>query len=176
MKNLFLLLLALSVLTACNDKPQRYFETSQEIDILKSGIKAYETQDWTAWRANFADTAKIHHNTIKGLSPEDNIANLQSMVANFASYGFQDKGSFSEMVIDKDAETWVNYWGIWNGVVMASGEKVTVPVHLTARFIGDKIVEEYVYYDSAPISKALEAAEAMSDSEAPAEEVEMANE
>ncbi|GAA4289477.1 hypothetical protein GCM10023163_00230 [Aestuariibaculum suncheonense] len=157
------------LLAACNDKPQRYFETSHEIDILKSGIKAYETQDWTAWKANFADTAKIHHNTIKGLSPEENMTNLQNMIVNFSSYGFQDKGSFSEMVIDKDNETWVNYWGIWNGVLMESGEKIALPVHLTARFIDSKIVEEYVYYDSAPILKAIEAANALSDEEVEAE-------
>ncbi|MCH4553322.1 nuclear transport factor 2 family protein [Aestuariibaculum lutulentum] len=175
MKKLLLVMLATILFVACKDQPQRYFETSHEIDILKSGIKAYEDQDWTAWRANFADTAKIHHNTIKGLSPEDNMTNLQNMVVNFASYGFQDKGSFSEMVIDKDAETWVNYWGIWNGVVMESGEKVTVPVHLTARFIDSKIVEEYVYYDSAPILKALEAAKKLSEAEAPIEEAEIEN-
>lgn len=166
-------MLSTVLLWACNEKPQRYFETSQEIDILKSGIKAYENQDWKAWRANFVDTAKIHHNTIKGLSPEDNMTNLQNMVVNFSTYGFQDKGSFSEMVVDKDGEVWVNYWGIWNGVVMESGEKISIPVHLTAQFINKKIVEEYVYYDSAPILKALEAAKELSEAEAPMEEPEI---
>ena len=63
------------------------------------------------------------------------------------------------MVIDKDGETWVNYWGIWNGTLKENSEKIAIPVHLTAQFINSKIVEEYVYYDTAPITKALKAIE-----------------
>ncbi|UKM64123.1 nuclear transport factor 2 family protein [Flavobacteriaceae bacterium GSB9] len=159
MKKFFLLGLAITIFIACQNKPQRYFESSPEIDILKAGIKAYEAQDWNSWKSNFVDTAKIHHNSIKPISPEENLVNLQNMNSNFSSYGFQDKGAFSEMVIDKDGETWVNYWGIWNGTLKENSEKIAIPVHLTAQFINSKIVEEYVYYDTAPITKALKAIE-----------------
>lgn len=167
MKKLILLGMIAVVFTACQNQPQRYFENSTEIETLKSGIAAYEQQDWVSWKANFADTAKIHHNSVKGLSPDETIKNFQDMLINFSTYGFQDEGSFYEMVVDKDNETWVNYWGVWKGNLMETNEELVVPVHLTAQFINGKIVEEHAYYDSAPIMAALEAIEAakMADTE-----------
>lgn len=148
------------MITACQNKPQRYFENSEEIEILKSGIDAYEQQNWDSWKANFADTAKIHHNTVKAISPNEAITNFEDMLVNFSLYGFQDEDSFSEMVIDKDNETWVNYWGVWKGNLMETDEELIIPVHLTAQFIDGKIVEEYAYYDTAPMVAALQAIEA----------------
>ncbi|MBU3823097.1 nuclear transport factor 2 family protein [Flavobacteriaceae bacterium XHP0103] len=160
MKKLILLGGFAILFIACQSKPQRYFENSTEIETLKSGIKLYEQQDWASWKANFADTAKIHHNSVKGLSTDETIQNFQDMLINFSSYGFEDEGSFTEMVVDIDNETWVNYWGIWKGILSETNEELVVPVHLTAQFIDGKIVEEHAYYDTAPIINALEAIEA----------------
>lgn len=156
MKNFLLSVLALILITACQQPKQRYFFDSPEIQTLKAGIKAYEDQDWTSWKANFADTAKIHHNTVKGISVDENLKNLQGMISNFSDYGFEDKGAFTEMVIDKDEETWVNYWGIWKGHLSENNKEIVIPVHLTAQFIDGKIVQEYVYYDSSKLVAELQ--------------------
>ena len=160
MKKLFLLGLVLVLFTACKKEEQRYFSESSEIEILKAGIKAYEAKDWDVWKSNFADTAKIYHNTDKGSAPDDVMKNFESMLSNFSSYGFSDKGEFIEMVIDKDQETWVNYWGHWNGKLLANEKELHIPVHLTAQFINGKIVEEYAYYDTVSIVSALQDIEA----------------
>jgi len=39
MKKLFLLVLALILFIACNNKPQRYFEESAEIQTTKAALK-----------------------------------------------------------------------------------------------------------------------------------------
>ncbi|MFL1013571.1 nuclear transport factor 2 family protein [Flavisericum labens] len=155
MKKIFLFGLAIVLFIACQNKPQRYFESSPEIETVKAGIKAYETQGWNAWKANFADTAKIFHNTNKGSSPDEMMEGMKQMLSNFSSYEFSKDGGVIEMVIDKDGKTWVNYWNNWRGKANVTDKELVVPVHLTLQFIDGKIVQEYAYYDTAGIAKTI---------------------
>lgn len=144
--------MALILFIACNNKPQRYFEESAEIETTKAGIKAYEAQDWDTWKANFADTAKIYHNSNKASTPAEMMVGMKQMISNFSSYGFNDKGAEYEMIIDKDGETWVNYWNTWKGKAKVTDKELMVPVHITMQFVNGKIVQEYAYYDTSGIS------------------------
>lgn len=159
MKKFFVLVIVATLFIACQNKPQRYFETSTEIEILKKGITAYEAQDWDTWKANFVDTAKIFHNSNKGASPDELMAGFKDRLTNFSSYGFSKEGAVYEMVIDKQGETWVNYWNSWQGKTKETNETLTIPVHLTAQFIDGKIVKEYAYYDTAGMNAALSGVE-----------------
>lgn len=155
MKKLFLLGLAVTLFIACQNQPQRYFSESAEIDSFKAGIENYENQNWDVWTAQFADTAKVYHNSNKGNSASESADNHKAMLANFSSYGFAEKGSFVEMVVDKDDEAWVNYWATWQGKLKANNKELSVPVHITAQYIDGKIVEEYAYYDTATLNAAF---------------------
>lgn len=155
MRKLSLLGLTILLFIACQNKPQRYFDDSPEINTVKAGIKAYETGDWDTWKSNFADSAKIFHNSSKGSSPDEVMANFKQMLKNIESYKFADEGEVSEMVIDKDGKTWVNYWGYWMGTTKVTSKKIGFPVHLTLEFVDGKIVQEYGYYDTASINTAF---------------------
>lgn len=170
MKKFLLLVLTVILITACQKEKQRYFFDSPEIETLKSAIKAYEAQDWEKWKSHFADTAKVYINSKIGITPTERIDSFKEMLSNFSSYGFEEKGSFSEMVIDKDDETWVNFWGNWKGTLKANNQELSIPVHLTLQFIDGKIVEEYGYYDTAPmmlVLQEIEAAKMASETENP---------
>ncbi|WP_298555755.1 nuclear transport factor 2 family protein [uncultured Algibacter sp.] len=167
MKKFFLLALAVTMFIACQNKPQRYFDASPEIETLKAGIKAYEAQDWDAWKSNFADSAKIFHNTNKAAAPEQMVVGMKNMLSNFSSYGFAKEGGIYEMVIDKEGKTWVNFWGNWGGKANVTEKQLVIPVHLTVEFVNGKITQEYAYYDTAGINKTLKAnAEAKAAQEA----------
>lgn len=156
MKKFFLLWLATIILIGCQDKPeQRYFETSPEIESTLAGIKAYEAQDWDTWKANFADSAKIFHNTNKAASVDEMIEGFTNMLSNIESYGFNKENAVSEMVVDKDGKTWVNYWGSWKGTTKITGREIVVPVHLTLQYKDGKIINEYAYYDTHGINEAF---------------------
>tara|TARA_R110002049_G_scaffold112509_2_gene262026 strand:- start:1190 stop:1708 length:519 start_codon:yes stop_codon:yes gene_type:complete len=172
MKKLFLLGLASILFVACQNQPQRYFEASPEIETVKAGIKAYETQDWDTWKANFADTAKIYHNTDKGASPDELMVGMKQMLSNFSEYKFLNEEAEIEMIIDKDGDTWVNYWNTWGGKAKVTDKTIAVPVHLTIQFIDGKIVQEYAYYDTASIGQAISEIETVKA----AEEVEVSEE
>lgn len=172
MKKLLLITFASIVFLACQEKqPQRYFSESPEIETVKAGIKAYEAQDWEAWKANFADTAKIYHNTNKAASPDELMSGMKDMLSNFSDYKFLNENAELEMIIDKDGDTWVNYWNTWGGKAKITDKMISVPVHLTVQFIDGKIVQEYAYYDTASISatifeiEAIKAAEETADSQ-----------
>ena len=155
MKKTCLIVLATILFVACQNQPQRYFEASPEIDATLAGIAAYESQDWEKWKSNFADTAKIYHNTNKASSPDQMMTGMQQMLSNIESYGFSKEGNEIEMVIDKKGRTWVNYWNTWNGVTKVTGKKLNIPVHITLQYVDGKIVQEYAYYDTAPINEAF---------------------
>ena len=171
MKNIFLLGLAVLMLTACEKQKQRYLTESPEINAFKASISEYGSGDWETWRTHFADTAKLYINSPKSISASDLENAQKEMLSSFSSYGFQEKGSFTEMVIDNDDETWVNYWANWHGTLKDNGKEIDVPVHITAQYIDGKVVEMYDYYDSTPITTAL--AEIEANNAMPADEKEM---
>ena len=154
MKKLLLLGLALVLFTAC--QKQRYFSESPEIDSFKANISSYNNGDWEAWETRFADTAKLYVNSLKSMTAKDLENAQKELLSNFSSYGFQDKDSFVEMVIDSTDETWVNYWANWHGKLKANDKEIDVPVHITAQFVNGKIVEVYDYYDSGIVKTALD--------------------
>lgn len=160
MKKLFLLGFALILFFNCEKPKQRYFSESPEITSFKASISGYNNGDWEAWHTHFADTAKLYINSLKSISASDLENAQKELLPNFSSYAFQDKGTFIEMVLDRDNETWVNYWANWHGTLNANGKEIDVPVHITAQYIDGKIVELYDYWDSAPITAALAEIEA----------------
>ena len=160
MKKLLVLGLAMFIFVACQNQPQRYFSESPEITSFKTSLEQYKNRDWDTWSAHFADTTKFHVNSNKGISLDEFKNGQLAITSNFSSYGFLDQGSFIEMVLDKDDETWVNYWATWQGTLKANDKKINIPVHITSRYIDGKVVDFYNYWDSAPLTKAMEEIEA----------------
>ncbi|WP_248722885.1 nuclear transport factor 2 family protein [Seonamhaeicola sp. ML3] len=165
MKKLFLLTLVLALFLSCQNQPQRYFESSPQIDKLISGIEAYEAGDFEAWKSHFADTAKIHHNSLKGASKDEVASMLSGMVSNLSSYGFSKDNAVFEMIEDKDGKTWVNYWNAWKGTTKVTNKEIIIPVHITAEFVEDKIVNEHVYYNPSELQEAIAEVINMPDNE-----------
>lgn len=163
MKKLLLLGLAVIVFTACQNKPERYTTTSTNIDEIKALVADYESGNWDAWAAHYADTAKIFHNTWKtGSTPAETQEALKSILANTSSYGFDkgDENIFFEQTIDDDGKTWVNFWGNWRGTIAANSQEIEIPVHLSIHMENGKIVNEYGFYDVSQFQAAMQAIEA----------------
>jgi hypothetical protein len=175
MRKLFLLGLSIILFAACQNKPQRYFSESAEIETLKSGINAYETGNWDKWKSHFSDTAKIFVNSIKPLNVDKRQEDLQAMTEAMSSYGFNHDKEYIEMVLDKEDETWVYYWANHSGTFAANNQEISMPVHLAVQFLNGKIVEEHIYFDATSMNAGFatisqEAATAEMESEVDSEE------
>lgn len=163
MKTLIYYCLAIVLLTSCAQQEQRYFAESDEINTLKAGIDAYESQNWEQWKSHFADTAKIYVNSKEGMSVSDRLTNLKGTTEAFASYGFDRENEYIEMVLDKEDETWVYYWAQHNGTLSGNNKELTFPVHLSVQFIDGKIVAEHIYFDATEMTNEMTAIANMSD-------------
>lgn len=163
MKTFIYYVLALVLVTSCAQSEQRYFAESDEINTLKSGIDAYESGNWEAWKSNFADTAKIYVNTKDGMSLSERMTNLKATAGAFSEYGFDRENEFIEMVLDKEGETWVYYWAQHNGTLAGNNKELSFPVHLAVRFVDGKIVAEHIYFDGTEMNNQMAAIASMSD-------------
>jgi len=95
MKKLLLLGLTLILFIACQQQEKkRYFSESSEIDVLKSGIDAYESGDWDKWKAHFADTAKIYVNSKESVTVSARLEELSSSTSALSSYGFDKENDW----------------------------------------------------------------------------------
>lgn len=160
MKKLLLFGLATILFTACNQK-QRYTQKSPEIDSFKSVIKSYNNEDWEGMKVHYADTAKTFNNSSDvGLSINDMIAYHKESLGNLSSRGFLEKDQEYEMVVTDKGDTWVNFWGDWEGTLKANGKKIKIPIHLTGQFKDGKIVGTSGNWDNAPMALALQEIEA----------------
>lgn len=164
MKNVLLLGILVIFLSSCEEQKQRYFAESDETKTLEAGIAAYEGGDWDTWKGHFADTAKIYVNSKEPITLDARAKNLSEMTAAFSSYGFDKESSYIEMVLDKEDETWVYFWGQHNGT-MTNGTELSIPVHLAVQFDGGKIVEEHIYFDGTEMNAAMAAMQAEAEAE-----------
>jgi ketosteroid isomerase-like protein len=155
MKKLILLGLVLVLFTSCKQE-ERYFSESPEIDDFKTSIIEYSNGDWEGWRTHFADTAKLYINSTKSSTVADLETAQKQLLSNFSSYGFLEKDSFVEMVLDSKDKTWVYYWATWQGTLKANGKVIDVPVHIASNYKNGKVVQLFDYWDSAPITMALQ--------------------
>ncbi len=162
MKKLILLGLAVVFFAACQQQEKkRYFAESAETKTLEAGIAAYESGDWEKWKSHFADTAKIYVNSNDHMTVDARMEQFKQTTPAWGDYGFDKEKAYIEMVLDKEDETWVYFWGTHNGSVKATGKKLSIPVHLAVQFADGKIVEEHVFFDGTEMNKAMEEAAAM---------------
>jgi hypothetical protein len=157
MKKLFLLGLVIATITSCKNEKKRYTQDSAEIEVVKASISAYNAKDYASLTANYADTAKVYYNSAEVLKPSDLVKFHQDNDVNYASRGFIADAQEYEMVEDDDGKTWVNFWGRWKCTLAENGKEFNVRIHLTSQFKDGKIVEEYGYWDSAPLTQELQA-------------------
>ena len=158
MKKLIILFISCFLIIACDDKKDekvRYTQKSDEINTLKNLLKNYEEGDWETYKTHFADTAKLYYNSREAVDVAAATAAHKENNAALSSYEFPDDQDEFEMVVTDDDETWVNYWGSWQGTIAENDSTIYIPVHITARFIDGKIVSEHIYYDNSGISQAL---------------------
>ena len=164
MKKLALLAVVGLLLFACKQGEIRYTQSSAEIDTFKAIIDAYEAADWQTYTSKFADSAKVYHNTDdKAMTAAETVETHKQNTAALSSYGFDDEKGDVEMVVTDKGETWVNFWGVWNATIASNGQKLMIPVHVTAQFVDGMVVKEYGYWDNAPLMKAMEAAAAAAE-------------
>lgn len=165
MKKLILLGLAVMLFAACQQQEKkRYFAESAETKTLEAGIAAYESGDWEKWRSHFADTAKIYVNSNEPMTVEARTAQFKETTPAWANYGFDKEKAYIEMVIDKEDETWVYFWGTHNGSIKDTGKELSTPVHLAVQFKDGKIVEEHVFFDGTEMNAAMAELAAMQES------------
>lgn len=156
MKQVILLAMSITLFVACNQK-QRYTQNSPEIDTFKSVIQSYNNQDWGGMTVHYADTAKTFNNSSgMGLSLDEMVDYHKQSSTNLSSRGFLDKDLEYEMVVTDKGDTWVNFWGDWEGTLKANGKKIKIPIHLTAQFKDGKIVRSSGHWDNAPMVLALQ--------------------
>ena len=162
MKKLFLLGLAVILFTACNKQESRYTQASPEIETFKAVLNDYDIKNYESLVSHYADTSKTNFNKVKMASKDIPEFHKQNDV-NYSERGFAKDGQEFEMVLDDEGKTWVNFWGTWKATLAANGKEFTMPVHLTARFIDGKIVEDYGYWDPSEIILAIQEVEAINN-------------
>jgi ketosteroid isomerase-like protein len=147
-KQLPVLLMLLVFITSCN-QDKRYTQQSAEIATYKKVISAYENQDWKEFATHYADTAMIYNNKTKdkGQSVIQFIETNKQDATLFSSWKYVDEDSEYEMVVTDKGETWVNFWGLWQGELKANGQTYDIPSHMTVQFVDGKIVKEHGYWD-----------------------------
>ncbi len=147
----------LMFLISCQNKQSERFKTaSAEIEMLKKGLSDYENANWVEWSKQYADSAKIFQNTwLEGASPEEVKIRHKELISSLSSYSFDKKDMTMEQIIDDRGRTWVNFWGIWKGILKANSKEIIIPVHLTIQFKNGKVIEEYGFWDTAKLNEEL---------------------
>lgn len=160
---IILSILFMGISNSCEEKKEERFTTkSENIEKFKTGVTAYAKGDWDTWMQPYSDSSKIYYNTWdQALTPKEAMQTHKDLIAKLSSYGWRPEPQFYEQTIDDDGETWVNYWGVWEGKLKDDDKQINIPVHLTARMKDGKIVEEYGFWNMAEMAGEIQKKEAM---------------
>lgn len=152
-----LIVFIIATITACKNEV-RYTQNSPEIETYKKVITAYEMGNWESMVIHYSDTAKILNNVTKknAQTVAQLVAQNKQDAAIFSSWKYVREESEYEMVVTDKQETWVNFWGLWQGRLTLNNQLYEIPVHITARFIDGKIVREVGYWDISAIALDLQ--------------------
>lgn len=140
--------------TSCKDTSKNYFtESSPEIETMRQMIKDYEAGDWVSYITHYKKDAKIYHNRVNNNSRaiHEAVEEHKILLSQMDSYNYSTtENQTVEMIIDSKGTTWVSFWGVWTGIFAESGNKTEIIVHITSKFEDGKIVQEHMYWDTAP--------------------------
>jgi steroid delta-isomerase-like uncharacterized protein len=160
MKKICMLILALAMFTACEQKDSRYTQQSSEIDLVKKHIDNYNKSNYDMAVSVLADSSRSFFNTKDNpISNKDIVAYHQANDANYSSRKFLDSDQEFEKVVTDKGDTWVNAWLQWQATLAANGKVINMPVHMTFKIIDGKIVQEHGYWDPTEIVMELQAIE-----------------
>jgi hypothetical protein len=159
MKNIILLIFTLAIMSSCTQQvaEQRYFSSSPEIDVSKALREYYVAADWEAYASHFAPDAEICNNVKKGngTSVDKLTENWKDDFQTFSSIRLDPDEDYYEMVITEEGEKWVNYWGMWEATLNATGQQFSMPIHITSQFVDGKIVQDHRYFNNHEIILAV---------------------
>ena len=158
MKKIICIVLVIASFSSCKNEV-RYTQNSPEIETYKKVIKDYEMGNWESLATHYSDTAKIIYNTTEknAMTVAQAISQNKADISPLISYNYVAEESEYEMVVTDKGETWVNFWGLWQGRLKANNQLYEIPVHLTAQFIDGKIVKEFGYWDNSKLALDLQA-------------------
>jgi len=160
MKNLFILFSCIFLLISCNQNNKeeekiRYTQDSEQINTFKNVLQNYENGEWDEYQSHFADSVELFYNSRESIDVSAAVAMHKQNNSALFSYDFVDSENEFEMVVTDAGETWVNFWGEWEGTIAENDSMIVIPVHITARFEDGKIVKEYLYFDNSGMNDAL---------------------
>lgn len=140
---------------------KRYTQTAPEIDLVKQVLQAYNAGDWAKMQSAYSEDAGIYHNSAEPTDVKSYLNNLQQTISAMESYALTYEENYLERVITDEGETWVNFWGDWQGTAKGTNRTVSVPVHFTVRVKEGEVMEEHAYYNQAPLMEVITEAAAM---------------
>ena len=168
MKNLVLLTVFLFLFSCCPEPTQqKFFTSSEEIDLTNKLVEAYEKQDWVSYRSFFADSAKIWHN----MEFDDKVAQTIDEYINqtkprlAAMDTYKIDWFLNEMVVDGERGNWVYMWGKWKGKLVPDGNEISIMFHRGFLIKNGKITEDAGFWDNLPLYLEQQRIEADSNAE-----------
>lgn len=150
------------ILISCS---KRYTQESKEIEMFRKAIILYSDQKFDEIAVFYTDSAKIINNVPeeKAITIAERIAQSKEQSALFSTWKINHSKAEYEMIVTNKGETWVNYWGQWEGTLKLNGKHYVIPTCITAKFVDGKIVRELGFWDESKLVVDLQNLKAMSD-------------
>jgi len=178
MKKLLLLLMVMATMFACTS-PEKKAEASASDDPrtgtfsskdaksqkVKELIEAYMKNDSSKIYEYYVDTVKIYDQMANHQENGKTIPNPGGRTG-FAANERMNHDYFTNINIPtdlittfefKDGRVHTGLWGLWTGKGKFSNKDISCPLHLIFVWEGDKVVQEYRYFDPTALMEEVAA-------------------
>lgn len=151
MKKIILAIFLSSIIISCNNHGSIKVD-DQKTQIIKNVFKDVSEEKIDYLNDVFSDKMKMVNPIKKEFNKQEFIEGIKDMYDLFENITFDEvnddaDGSEIETNYYSNGKIWTSVWNNFKAVGKYTGQKVSIPFHISYLWEGDKILEEYQLFD-----------------------------
>jgi len=172
MKN-YLLLFFAALFVSCSTTGIQVTVDDEKSIAIQSHFQNYLNNDMDGLKSLWSPDLEVYANSTDPVGLDELVGMLQAQHSTFSpiemTFGEEVENQPIAWVETTDypetasspAATWSQSWFTWTATSKLSGETITLPAHISFQWGDDgKIAAEYHFYETGPMTAAIEAAQA----------------
>jgi len=150
-KNL-MLLVCLIIITSCEQQFAKIEVTDEKSKIIQKIFQEVSAENTDYLEEVFSDAMKMVNPQEVEFDKESFIAGIKDMYDLFDNITFESTdgdadGSEIETNYYSNGKVWSSMWNNFSATGKYTGKQIKIPFHISYQWEGDKIIEEYQFFD-----------------------------
>ena len=151
-KRIFILLTSLSIISSCGQPFAKIEVTDEKSKIIEKIFQEVSAENTDYIEEAFSDEMKMVNPKEVEFDKASFISGIKDMYDLFDNITFESSdgdadGSEIETNYYSNGKVWTSIWNNFSATGKYTGQQINIPFHISYQWEGNKIIEEFQFYD-----------------------------